>query len=66
MMLSELASSLGCNKIEDHTCKNVNLNNKNAEITNEVIMSIFNAIVRNYIYQIQLSWDINQGFPTQF
>ena len=39
---------------------------KKAEITNEVIMGIFNAIVRNYICQIQLNWNINQRFPTQF
>ena len=50
MMLSELASSFKCNKFEDHICKNANLNTKSAEITNEVIMCISNAIVRNYIY----------------
>ena len=50
MMLSELASSFRCNKFEDHICKNAHLNTKNAEITDEVIMCIFNVIVRNYIY----------------
>ena len=39
---------------------------KKAEISIEVIMRIFNAIIRNYIYQIQFNWNINQGFPTQF
>ena len=43
MKLSELASSFRCNKFEDYTCKNTNLNTKNAEITNEVIMCIINA-----------------------
>ena len=43
MKLSELASRFRCNKFEDHTCKNANLNTKNAEITDEVIMCIFNA-----------------------
>ena len=66
MMLSELARSFRCNKFENHFCKNDNLNTKNAEITYEVIMRIFNALVRNYIYQIQLSRNINQGFPAQF
>ena len=33
----------GCNKFEDYICKNANLNTKNDEITNEVIMCIFNA-----------------------
>ena len=66
MMISELASSFRCNKFEDHICKNANLNTKNAEITNEAIMRIFNAIVRNYTYQIQFNWNINQCFPTQF
>ena len=60
MMLSELASSFRCNKFEDHIYKNANLNAKNAEITNEVIMRIFNLMVRNNIYQIQLNWNINQ------
>ena len=64
MMLSELVSSFRCNKFEDHICKNANLNTQKAEITNEVIMRIFNVIVRKY--QIQLNWNINQGFPTQF
>ena len=41
MKLSELASSFRCNKFEDYICKNSNLNTKNAEITNEVIMCIF-------------------------
>ena len=50
IMFSEFASSLKCNEFEDHICKNTNLNTTNAEITNEVIMRIFNAIVRNYIY----------------
>ena len=49
-MFSEFASSFKCNEFEDHICKNTNLNTTNAEITNEVIMRIFNAIVRNYIY----------------
>ena len=62
MMLSEPASSFRCNTFEDHICKNANLNTKNAEITNKAIMCIFNAIVRNYIYQKQLNWNINQGF----
>ena len=61
MMLSELANSFRCNKFEDHICKNANLNAKNAEIINEVIMRIFNAIVRNYAYQIQYKQEINQG-----
>ena len=43
MKLSELVSSFKCNKFEDYICKNANLNTKNAEITNEVIMCIFNA-----------------------
>ena len=43
MKLSELASNFRCNKFEDYICKNVNLNTKNAEITNEVIMCIFNV-----------------------
>ena len=43
MKLSELASSFRCNKFEDHICKNANLNTKNAEITNEVIMCIINV-----------------------
>ena len=60
MMLSELASSFRCNKFEDHIYKNANLNTKNVEITNEVIMRIFNVVVRNNIYQIQLNWNINQ------
>ena len=30
-------------KFEDYICKNTNLNTKNAEITNEVIMCIFNV-----------------------
>ena len=42
MKLSELASSFRCNKFEDYICKNANLNTKNAEITNEVIVCIFN------------------------
>ena len=42
-MLSELASSFRYNKFEDYICKNANLNTKNAEIINEVIMCIFNA-----------------------
>ena len=50
MMLSEVTSSFRCNKFNDHICKNTNLNIKNAEITNEVIVRIFNEIVRNYIY----------------
>ena len=41
--LSELASSFRCNKIEVYICRNANLNTKNAEITNEVIMCIINA-----------------------
>ena len=65
MVLPELASSFRCNKFEDHICKNANLNTKNAEIINVVIMRIFNAIIRNYIYQIQLNGNINQGFHTQ-
>ena len=46
MKLSELASSFRCNKFEDYhdyICKNANLNTKNAETTNEVIVCIFNA-----------------------
>ena len=43
MMLSELASSFRCNKFEDYIFKNANLNTKNAEITNEVIMRIFDV-----------------------
>ena len=43
MMLSELASSFGCNKFEDDICKNANLEIRNAEITNVVIMQIFNV-----------------------
>ena len=43
MMLSELASSFRCNKFDDYIYKNDNLNAKDAEITNEVIMRIFNA-----------------------
>ena len=66
MILSEFASSFRCNKFEEHIGKRANLNSKIAEITNEVIMRIFNAIVRNYIYQINLNWNINQGLPTQF
>ena len=31
------------NKFEDYISKNANLKTKNAEITNEVIMCIFNA-----------------------
>ena len=42
MKLPELASSFRCNKFEDYICKNANLNTKNAEITNEVIMCTFN------------------------
>ena len=41
--LSELASSFRCTKFEDYICKNTNLSTKNAEITNEIIMCIFNA-----------------------
>ena len=41
--LSELASSFRSNKFEDYICKNANLNTKNAEVTNEVIMCIFNV-----------------------
>ena len=41
MEFSELASSFRCNKFEDYICKNANMNTKNAEITNEVIMCIF-------------------------
>ena len=55
MMLPELASSFRCNKFEDRIRKNAKLNTKNAEITNEVI-----------IYQVQLNWNINQCFHTQF
>ena len=43
MKLSEVASSFWCNKFEDYICKNANLNPKKAEITNEVIISIFNV-----------------------
>ena len=43
MKLSELASSFRGNKFEDYICKNANLNTKNAEITNEVMMCIFDA-----------------------
>ena len=43
MKLSELASSFRCNEFEDYTCKNANLNTKNANITDEVIMCIFDA-----------------------
>ena len=43
MKLSEHASSFRCYKFEDYICKNTNLNTKNAEITNEVIMCIFNV-----------------------
>ena len=43
MMLSQFASSFRCNKFKDYICKNTNLKTKNAEITNEVIMHIFNA-----------------------
>ena len=43
MMLSELASSFRCNKFKDHTCKNADLKTKNAEITNEVSVHIFNV-----------------------
>ena len=43
MKLSKLASSFRCNKFEDNICKIANLNTKNAEITNEVIISTFNA-----------------------
>ena len=59
MMLSELASIFICNKLEDHICKNANLNTKNAEITNGVIMHIFIAIVRSYIYIIYNSIEIS-------
>ena len=41
--LSELASSFRCNKFEDYICINANLNTKNADIINEVIMCIINA-----------------------
>ena len=43
MKLSEHAINFRCNEFEDYICKNANLNTKNAEITNEVIMCIFNA-----------------------
>ena len=43
MKLSELASSFRCNIFEDYTRNNANLNTKDAEITDEVIMWIFNA-----------------------
>ena len=43
MKLSELASSFRCNKFEDYMSKNANLNTKNAEITNEIIMCIFHV-----------------------
>ena len=43
MKLSELESSFRCNKFEYYICKNANLNTKNTEITNEVIMCISNA-----------------------
>ena len=43
MKISELASSFRCNKFEDYICKNANLNTKNAEITDDVIMCINNA-----------------------
>ena len=42
MKFSELASSFRCNKFEYYICKIANPNTKNAEITNEVIMCIFN------------------------
>ena len=42
MTFSEFASSFRCNKFEDYIYKNANLNTKNVEITNEVIMCIFN------------------------
>ena len=47
MMFLELTSSFRCNEFDDYICKNANLNTKNAEITNEVIMPIFNAVTSN-------------------
>ena len=46
-MLSELAKSFRCNKFEDYICKKANLNTKNAETTNEVIMHISNVVTSN-------------------
>ena len=41
MVLSELASSFRCNEFEDYIHKNVNMNTKNAEITNEAIICTY-------------------------
>ena len=41
---SELSSSFRCNKFEDYICKDSNLNTKNAEINDELIMCIFKVV----------------------
>ena len=41
MMLLELICSFRCNKFEGYICKIANLNTKNAEISNEVILCAY-------------------------
>ena len=59
MMLSELASSFRCNKFEDFICKNANLNTKHTDITNEVIICIFNEVTSNKQLIKLIKWPNN-------